>query len=476
MLRESVWRLVVVNIANFQVPEMRRIGRIHFVGIGGSGMCGIAEVLLNQGYEISGSDIAINASVNRLIKAGAQVFKGHKKSHIDGADVVVKSSAVTFENIEIATAIANGIPVVRRAEMLAELMRYRHGIAVAGTHGKTTTSAMAAFILDHNGHTPGFLIGGVPGNFPVSARLGAGPWFVIEADEYDTAFFDKRSKFVHYRPQVLVLGNLEFDHADIFDSISDIEKQFEYLLRTVPAQGTIVVNADHPVLETLLERGCWSQIVRYSICGAETAQWQATPHQTDCRHFDVSRHGQHLATVEWNIIGRHNMANALAAIAASDAAGVDPVQACAALAEFRLPQRRLERVNPGDAIALFDDFAHHPTAVRETLQALRSKNTPGQLIAVLELRSNTMKRGVHRDALGKALALADVAVVRRRADLDWDPAELALDPDRTTLMVCDTLTQIVDTISDKAKPGDQIVMMSNGNFDGLKEMLQAQLV
>ena len=441
-------------------------------------MGGLALIAREAGHQVSGSDVNIYPPMSTLLGAeDILVHSGYDPSQWDKApELAIIGNALSRGNPLVEHVLSQRIPYTSGPQWLMEhLLPGRSMLAVAGTHGKTTTSAMAAFILDHSGHTPGFLIGGVPGNFPVSARLGVGPWFVIEADEYDTAFFDKRSKFVHYRPEILVLGNLEFDHADIFDSISDIEKQFEYLLRTVPAQGTIVVNADHPVLETLLERGHWSQIVRYSICGAETAQWQATPRQSDCRHFDVSRHGQHLATVEWSIIGRHNMANALAAIAASDAAGVDPAQACAALAEFRLPRRRLERVNPGDAIALFDDFAHHPTAVRETLQTLRSKNTPGQLIAVLELRSNTMRQGVHRDALGQALALADVAVVRRRADLDWDPAELALDPDRTTLMVCDTLTQIVDTISDKAKPGDQIVMMSNGNFDGLKEILQARL-
>ncbi|HJP06340.1 MAG TPA: UDP-N-acetylmuramate:L-alanyl-gamma-D-glutamyl-meso-diaminopimelate ligase [Arenicellales bacterium] len=451
--------------------------QIHIIGIGGTFMGGLALIAREAGHLVSGSDQALYPPMSDLLEAqNIPVHSGYEATQLaTRPDLVVVGNALSRGNPLVEYVLNEHIPYTSGPQWLMEhLLPGRPILAVAGTHGKTTTSAMVTFILEQGGHEPGFLIGGVPGNSPISARLGKGEWFVIEADEYDTAFFDKRSKFLHYRPEILVLGNLEFDHADIFDSIDDIERQFEHLLRTVPEDGTVVVNTDHPRLDALLKRGCWSQVIRYSCCGT-AAPWQATARQADCRRFDVSYNGQHMATVDWPVIGRHNMENALAAIAASHAVGVDAVGACASLADFRLPCRRLERVNPQGSIALYDDFAHHPSAIRETLRSLRSVGGKGQLIAVLEPRSNTMKRGIHGNTLTLALAESDLAIVRRRADLDWDPQELALKAHGTTLIVCDTLAEIVDTVRVQAAPGDQVVMMSNGNFDGLKNLLGPQL-
>jgi len=450
---------------------------VHIAGIGGTFMAGLALVAREAGFEVSGCDQAVYPPMSDLLRAECIAIQEgyHPDSLTAPPDLCVIGNALSRGNPLIEHILAQRWPYTSGPQWLREtIIPRKRVLAVAGTHGKTTASSIAAFILDQCGHQPGFLIGGVPGNFSVSARLGQGKWFVIEADEYDTAFFDKRSKFLHYRPDVLVLGNLEFDHADIFDSLDDVEQQFEYLLRSVPSDGVILVNADHAGLSDLVRRGCWSQIVTYS-CATASAFWRAVRLQADCRRFDVFFEDRYIATVDWPLIGPHNMANALGAIAACQAAGAEPVDACASLAAFRPPKRRLERINPSSSIALFDDFAHHPTAVRETLRALRASETKGGLIAILELRSNTMKRGVHRAELAQALSIADTAIIRRRNEFDWDPAELTQFTNGAKITVCDSIAEIVDTVCDLAKPGDRVVMMSNGSFDGLGDLLDARL-
>jgi len=452
---------------------------VHIAGIGGTFMAGLALIAREAGFEVSGCDQAIYPPMSHLLASqNIAVQEGYEPEFL--------GSGTTPGLFVIGNALSRGNPLVEY--ILNQRLAYTSGarwlretiipqkrvLAIAGTHGKTTTSSICAFLLDACGLEPGFLIGGVPGNFDVSARLGAGTWFVIEADEYDTAFFDKRSKFLHYRPDVLMLGNLEFDHADIFDSIADIEKQFQYLLRSVPANGTVVVNADQPELGNLLARGCWSQVIPYS-CTDVPAVWRATALQADCRRFDVYCEDHHVATVEWPLMGQHNLQNAIGAIAATHVIGAKPEDACAALAEFQAPKRRLERVNPNCSIALFDDFAHHPTAVRETLKSLRAFDPTGKVVAVLEPRSNTMKQGVHRPELAQALSLADVAIICRRDDLDWDPEELTHLKDGDKIRVCNSNAQIVDTVCGVVKSGDRVVMMSNGNFDGLRDLLAARL-
>jgi len=440
-------------------------------------MAGLALVAREAGFEVSGCDQAVYPPMSNLLRAeGIAVQDGyHPDSLTVSPSLCVIGNALSRGNPLIEHILTQRWPYTSGPQWLREkIIPHKRMLAVAGTHGKTTASSIAAFILDQCGHQPGFLIGGVPGNFSVSARLGQGEWFVIEADEYDTAFFDKRPKFLHYRPDVLVLGNLEFDHADIFDNLGDIEQQFEFLLRSVPSDGVILVNADHAGLSDLVARGCWSQIVTYS-CANANASWRAVTLQADYRRFDVFFEDRYVATVDWSLIGQHNMANALGAIAACQAAGAEPAAACASLAAFQPPKRRLERINPSSPIALFDDFAHHPTAVRETLRSLQAPETKGSLIAILEPRSNTMKRGVHRADLAQALSIADTAIIRRRNDLDWDPEELTQSTDGAKITVCDSIAEIVDTVCDMAKPGDRIVMMSNGSFDGLGDLLDARL-
>jgi len=442
-------------------------------------MAGLALIAREAGFGVSGCDQAIYPPMSDLLAAqGIAVQEGYERGVFDSGappDLFVIGNALSRGNPLVESILNQRLAYTSGAQWLREtLIPQKRVLAIAGTHGKTTTSSICAFLLHACGLEPGFLIGGVPGNFDVSARLGAGDWFVIEADEYDTAFFDKRSKFLHYRPDVLMIGNLEFDHADIFNTIADIEKQFQYLLRSVPENGTVVINADQPGLSDLLTRGCWSQVIRYS-CTDAPAEWRAVALQPDCRRFDVYCENHHVATVEWPLMGQHNLQNAIGAIVASHTAGANPEDACAALAEFRSPKRRLERVNPKSSIALFDDFAHHPTAVRETLKSLRSCDSQGKVIAVLEPRSNTMKQGFHQPELAQALSLADVAIIRRHDDLHWDPEELTRLKDGDKIVVCNSNTQIVDAVCGVVEAGDQVVMMSNGSFDGLRDLLAAQL-
>lgn len=440
-------------------------------------MAGLALIAREAGFEVSGCDLAVYPPMSDLLHSqDIAIQEGYHPEQLDNApELFVIGNALSRGNSLVEHILERRCPYTSGPQWLREaIIPQKRVLAVAGTHGKTTTSSIAAFILDQCGIEPGFLIGGVPGNFDVSARLGDGDWFVIEADEYDTAFFDKRAKFLHYRPDIVILGNLEFDHADIFDSIGDIERQFEYLLRGVPSDGVILVNADHAGLNALLARGCWSQIVPYS-CTDVPATWRAVALQADCRRFEVFHEDLHVATVDWALMGRHNMSNALGAIAASQIIGVESAAACASLAEFQAPKRRLERTNPASSIALFDDFAHHPTAVRETLHSLQNLKSTGKLIAILEPRSNTMKRGVHRGELAEALSIADTAIIRRRDDLDWDPEELTRVAGGAKITVCDSIPEIVDAVCDMAKPGDRIVMMSNGDFDGLRDLLGVRL-
>lgn len=450
---------------------------VHIAGIGGTFMAGLALIARERGFKISGSDESLYPPMSTLLESEAiPLFEGYRPDAISpDTTLCVIGNALSRGNQLVEHILSERVPYTSGPQWLREsLIPDRRVLAVAGTHGKTSTSSMAAFILDQCGHQPGFLIGGIPGNFPCSARLGSGPWFVIEADEYDTAFFDKRSKFLHYRPDVAILGNLEFDHADIFDSLGDIEKQFGYLLRSIPRDGVVVINADDARLESVLEKGCWSTVTRYST-RSDGETWFAQPLTPDGRRFEVFHEGRSVGAVDWDIMGGHNVSNALGAIAGCHAAGVDAKSACQALAHFRLPKRRLERLNPGGSIALYDDFAHHPTAVRETLQTLRVASPTGTLIAVLEPRSNTMKRGDQQADLATALSLCDVAIVRRRQDLSWDPHALALHADTTKLIVLDGVDAIADALVEMARPGDQIVLMSNGSFDGLKDLIQHAL-
>ena len=440
-------------------------------------MTGLALLARERGFDVHGSDQAIYPPMSTLLSTERIPVTGgyEPESLLPHTDMCVIGNALSRGNPLIEHILENRIPYTSGSSWLREsLIPSRKVLAVAGTHGKTTASSMAAFIMDCCGASPGFLIGGIPGNFPVSARLGERDWFVIEADEYDTAFFDKRSKFMHYRPDVLLMGNLEFDHADIFSSLEDIKRQFAHLLRSVPPNGSVVINSDDPNLRDVLEQGCWSKIVEFSRQD-ERCDWFVQALTEDASEFDVYQSGRLLGRVTWPLFGAHNMMNALGAIASCSEAGIKPLEACKCLSDFELPKRRLERLNSKGSITLFDDFAHHPTAIKNTLESIQAA-APGQrVIAVIEPRSNTMKLGSQQDLLSKALVHCDVAVIYRRPDLSWDPATLALHSPQTRLLALDSVDAIRDAVVKEARIGDQVVMMTNGNFDGLKDLLQNDL-
>ena len=345
------------------------------------------------------------------------------------------------------------------------VLRDRHVIAVAGTHGKTSTSSLLAWMLEQAGLEPGFLIGGIPANFGQSARLGRGRFFVVEADEYDTAFFDKRSKFVHYRPRTLILNNLEFDHADIFPDLAAIQRQFHHLLRTVPGAGLIVANGEDMNLAEVLAMGCWTPVERFGA-----GDWEALKITADGSAFSVDYWGEPQGRVEWSQLGLHNVHNALAALAAARHAGIPTAVAIAALTDFQGVKRRLELRGTVNGVTVYDDFAHHPTAIATTLEGLRARVGDQPIIAVLEPRSNTMKMGVFKDSLASALALADVVVLYQAPDLGWDLGEVAAALGSRG-QVCHSLDETLAAICAQAQPGTQVLIMSNGGFGGIHQRL-----
>ncbi|HXK58064.1 MAG TPA: UDP-N-acetylmuramate:L-alanyl-gamma-D-glutamyl-meso-diaminopimelate ligase, partial [Gammaproteobacteria bacterium] len=351
-----------------------------------------------------------------------------------------------------------------------QVLQGRWVLAVAGTHGKTSSASLLAWILEEAGLSPGFLIGGVPENFGISARLGGSPFFIVEADEYDTAFFDKRSKFVHYRPRTLILNNLEFDHADIFENLPMIQRQFHHLVRTVPASGLIIAPAGEQAMEEVLSMGCWTPVERFSVVDA-TAQWRAEHATPDGGAFDVLFEGQHQGRVEWRLSGRHSIANALAAIAAARHVGVPPKLAIQAMTGFRNVKRRMELRGEVAGVSVYDDFAHHPTAIETTLQGLRARVGPDtRIIAILELRSNTMRMGVHASRLPAALDLADQVLVYSPENLDWDAAAVFAAMGGRAV-VLDNVEAIVSLVAATAHAGDQVLVMSNGGFERIHQRL-----
>jgi UDP-N-acetylmuramate: L-alanyl-gamma-D-glutamyl-meso-diaminopimelate ligase len=442
---------------------------LHILGICGTFMGGLAAVAAEAGHKITGCDANVYPPMSTQLEAlGIELIPGYGAEQISiRPDLWVVGNVVTRGNPLMEAILDRGERYVSGPQWLSEAVLHgRHVLAVAGTHGKTTVSSMVAWILEDAGNHPGFLIGGVPDNFGISARLGSGP-FVIEADEYDTAFFDKRSKFVHYRPRVAVLNNLEFDHADIFPDLAAIETQFHHLVRTIPASGTVVCNGRDPALERVLARGCWSRIERF---GAPDG-WHAEADGTD--GFTLWRDRERVGGVRWNLLGAHNRANALAAVAAARLAGVEPARALDALSRFRNVKRRLELRGSVAGISVFDDFAHHPTAIAATLQALRERVGKARILAVLEPRSNTMKLGVMKDRLGDSLTDAD-RVFCYSAKLGWDPAA-ALAPLGARARCDEDLDALVEAVVSEARSGDHVLVMSNGGFGGVHERLLSRL-
>lgn len=438
---------------------------LHILGICGTFMGGVALLARARGHRVTGSDANVYPPMSdQLAAAGIALTEGWDPAALAPApDVVVVGNALSRGNPMVEHVLDQGLPYTSGPQWLAEqVLRERWVLAVAGTHGKTTTSSMLARILDEAGLDPGFLIGGVPVDFGVSARLGGGRCFVVEADEYDTAFFDKRSKFVHYRPRTAVLNNLEYDHADIFPDLAAIERQFHHLVRTVPGTGRIIRPAGDAALERVLAMGCWTAVEETGT----PKGWEARLLDGDGSRFEVLWAGQPAGRVEWDLLGDHNVANALSAIAAARHAGVDPARACAALAGFRNVRRRLEARGRVNGVTVYDDFAHHPTAIRTTLEGLRRHVGGARVVAVLEPRSNTMRLGVHRDQLARALEVADLVVLYAPPDLGWD-AGAAVAPLGARGKVFRDLGAIIGYLVEIARPGDHLVVMSNGAFGGL---------
>ena len=448
---------------------------VHFLGICGTFMAGLALIARELGHRVTGSDENVYPPMSHVLdRAGIAPISGYDPAQLSPApDVVVIGNAMTRGNACVEHILDNGLRYTSGPAWLSENgLADRHVIAVAGTHGKTTTTAMLAVILDAAGRDPGFLIAGAPLDFDTGARAGRdGPrrLFVVEADEYDTAFFDKRSKFVHYRPRTLVLNNLEFDHADIFDDLRDVQRQFHHVVRIVPGGGRIVAGAGDRRIDEVLAMGCWTPVERVGNGG----DWSAVEAAPDGRRFRVRHRGRIVAEVEWGQRGAHNVSNALAAIAAARHAGVDPRAAARALGGFSGVRRRLEHRATVAGVAVYDDFAHHPTAVEAAIGALRGSREGGRVIAVLEPASNTMRLGVHRATLGPALSGADAAWVLAPARARWDVH--ALEREGTGIRVRDDIDSIVRECCREANPGDAILVMSNAGFGGIQERLIAGL-
>lgn len=457
---------------------------IHILGICGTFMGGIAALAKASDHQVTGCDSNVYPPMSTQLEAqGIELIEGFSPSQISlNPDIYVIGNVVTRGNPLMEEILNQGLPYISGPQWLAEnILQGQWVLAVAGTHGKTTTSSMLAWMLEYAGLAPGFLIGGVPQNFGISARLpGApkqdsnsiSPFFVIEADEYDTAFFDKRSKFVHYHPRTAVLNNLEFDHADIFADITAIETQFHHLIRTVPQVGLIVANSKEISLQRVIERGCWTPVELFGADSADVKGWQLSAADAD-GSFDVSFNQQLQGRVTWNLMGEHNRMNAIAAIAAARHVGVATTVAIEALSKFENVKRRMEVRGLVNNISVYDDFAHHPTAIRTTLAGLRAKVGKHRILAVLEPRSNTMKLGVMKNVLPQSLTEADL-VFCYGANLGWDAAE-TLDSIKDKATVYDNLSVMVEAIAKVAQPTDQILVMSNGGFGGVHELLLKKL-
>ena len=446
---------------------------IHILGICGTFMGGLAALAREAGHRVTGCDANVYPPMSDQLRSlGIELIEGWGTEQLAlKPDLFVVGNVVTRGNALMEAILNAGLPYTSGPQWLADhVLQGRHVLAVAGTHGKTTTTSMLAWILEHAGLQPGFLVGGVPLNFGVSARLGSGKTFVIEADEYDTAFFDKRSKFVHYRPRTAILNNLELDHADIFENLAAIERQFHHLVRTVPGQGRLVVNAREESLQRVLAMGCWSEVLRF---GARKEEPGALRARGEPHAFDVLRGSLKIARVEWGLLGEHNQLNALAAIAAAEHVGVAPEVAARALASFENVRRRLELRGEAGGVKVYDDFAHHPTAMRTTVNGLRRKVGSERILAVFEPRSNPMKLGTMKAQLPWSLEEADLAFCHS-GGLGWN-AEEALAPMGAQAVVCDSIDKLVDRVVNAARPGDHILCMSNGGFGGIHAKLLAAL-
>jgi len=440
---------------------------------------GSLAVLAKQlGHRVTGSDANVYPPMStQLEQQGIELIQGYDPAQLEPApDLVVIGNAMSRGNPCVEYVLDRGLAYTSGPQWLSDhLLRDRWVLAVAGTHGKTTTATMLAWLLEFNQMKPGYLIGGVPKNFSRSAELGDSPFFVIEADEYDTAFFDKRSKFVHYHPRTLVMNNLEFDHADIFPDLEAIQRQFHHLMRIVPGNGQVIVPTGEEALEEVLEQGCWSEVVRTG--NAENTDWKAELLNKDGSRFEVFHQGESAGVVEWSMTGDHSVSNALVALAAAHHVGVLPHHGVEALCQFGGVKRRMELICDVAGIAVYDDFAHHPTAIETTLEGARASAGEGRVIAVIEPRSNTMRMGMHKDALAESVAAADSVYWYQPPGMDWsldEVAETCTVPASVATETAGLIEQVLDEAI-AAGEGTRIVIMSNGGFDGIHQKMSLQL-
>jgi UDP-N-acetylmuramate: L-alanyl-gamma-D-glutamyl-meso-diaminopimelate ligase len=451
---------------------------IHILGICGTFMGGIAALARASGHRVTGSDQNVYPPMSDQLSAlGIELIEGYDPAQLSlRPDVIVIGNVMSRGNALIEAVLESGIPYTSGPEWLARhVLATRWVLAVAGTHGKTTTSSILAWILEHAGLEPGFLVGGVPANFSLTARLGEGAHFVVEADEYDTAFFDKRAKFVHYRPRTAILNNLEHDHADIYPDVASIQWQFHQLLRMVPRNGLVVANAADAHVMEVIDMGCWTPVERFSADVQGDAAWYALAAPgSDYSKLAIMEGNRHVCDLEWELVGRHNAQNALAAILAAQHAGVSIQDAAAALKEFKGVRRRLETRGVVRGVTVYDDFAHHPTAIETTIDGLRRRIRQARMIAVLEPRSNTMKLGTHRDALAKSLLHADEIWLYQGPSVQWDVAG-AVAPLGERAHVETDIDRLVERIAGTAQAGDHVLIMSNGGFGGIHGKLLARL-
>ncbi len=437
-------------------------------------MGGLAVIARQLGHQVSGSDQNVYPPMStQLQQQGIVLMDGYRAENLDATpDLVIIGNALSRGNAEVEAVLNRGLRYVSGPQWLAEhVLQDKWVLGVAGTHGKTTTTSMLSWILEHQGFKPGFLIGGIPLNFGISARLGESDFFVIEADEYDSAFFDKRSKFVHYRPRTAILNNLEYDHADIFPDLDAIKKQFHHLVRTVPGEGLIISPDCDANINDVLAMGCWTPVVKTSI--NSDAQWNAQLINNDGSRFDVLMDHQLQGRVEWSLTGNHNVYNALSALAAARHVGILPKDAITALGQFKNVKRRMEVIAEINGVTLYDDFAHHPTAIQTTLDGLRKQVGQQRIIAIVEPRSNTMRLGVHTKTLAESLSNADLAIIYQPEAMGWDLGELKKYAGNIEILA--SLDEIINKLKFEARYGGHFVLMSNGGFGGIYRRLQDEL-
>lgn len=447
---------------------------LHIIGICGTFMGNLALLARDLGFHVTGSDLNAYPPMSDLLReCGIEFFEGYRAENLSSnPDVVLVGNTISRTNPEVDAMLNAGVEYSSGPQWLYEnLLHKRKVITVAGTHGKSTTSSMVAWILDFAGLEPGYLIGGVPQNFAHSSRIGESEWFVVEGDEYDTAYFDKRSKFIHYRPVIATCLNLEFDHADIFDSIEDVERQFQYFIRTLPSSGRMIANFDDERLRDIARLSPWASVDSFSFTGHRNADWYLDSQTEDYKRFQIHSRTHGNAEVSWNIPGQHNAMNALAAVATASFAGVSMGTAVEALQKFKAVKRRLEFLGEFNGVKIYDDFAHHPTAIRASVDAVSKAERPKRMVAVFEPRSNTMRMGKHGDKLAEAFRLADEVHMYRAPNVKWELGG----PEDDRFRNYSSIESLLNALTAELSSGDCVLIMSNGGFNDLQNRLADRL-